>query len=102
MTPISIFLRMLGSFSESTAVRLKGSSIVHRNTVVDYQDGVPVDPIFSKGLSWNVLSLREGLNPIRPEALAKKIGWTMKSVEEYCRKGVLGKRNRPVIDTPRQ
>ncbi|KAG9048660.1 hypothetical protein FS837_012288 [Tulasnella sp. UAMH 9824] len=72
------------------------------NTVVDYQDGTPVDPIFSKGLSWNVLSLREGLNPIRPEVLAKKIGWTMKSVEEYCRKGVLGKRNRPAIDTPRQ
>ncbi|KAG8897348.1 hypothetical protein FRC00_004421 [Tulasnella sp. 408] len=72
------------------------------NTVVDYQDGTPVDPIFSKGLSWNVLSLREGLSPIRPEVLAKKIGWTMKSVEEYCRKGVLGKRNRPAIDTPRQ
>ncbi|KAG9048661.1 hypothetical protein FS837_012289 [Tulasnella sp. UAMH 9824] len=72
------------------------------NTVVDYQDGIPVDPIFSKVLSWNVLSLREGLNPIRPEALAEKIGWTMKSVEEYCRNGVLGKRNRPIIDTPRQ
>ncbi|KAG8971606.1 hypothetical protein FRC05_010952 [Tulasnella sp. 425] len=72
------------------------------NTVVDYQCGVPVDPVFSKGLSWNVLSIREGLDPIRPEVLAQKIGWTLKSVEEYCRKGVLGKRNKPVIDTPRQ
>ncbi|KAG8922086.1 hypothetical protein FRC01_014503, partial [Tulasnella sp. 417] len=72
------------------------------NTVVDYQGGTPVDPILSKGLSWNVLSLREGLDPIRPEVLATKIGWTMKAVEEYCRKGVLGKRNRPAIDTPRQ
>ncbi|KAG9016323.1 hypothetical protein FRB90_003287 [Tulasnella sp. 427] len=71
------------------------------NTVVDYQAGVPADVQWSQVLTATVLSLREGTVPAPAEIWGKQIGWTMKAVEDYCRIGLLGKKNQPWIATPR-
>ncbi|KAG9048668.1 hypothetical protein FS837_012296 [Tulasnella sp. UAMH 9824] len=72
------------------------------NTVLDYQSGLPVDPQMSNLLCLQYLRLREGMNPIRPESLGKQIGWTFKALEAYCRKGLMARRDKPHMGTPRQ
>lgn len=72
------------------------------NTILDYQSGLPVDPQMSNLLCLQYLRLREGMNPIRPESLGKQIGWTFKALEAYCRKGLMARRDKPHMDTPRQ
>ncbi|KAG8913386.1 hypothetical protein FRC01_004572, partial [Tulasnella sp. 417] len=61
------------------------------NTVVDYHAGTPAEVRWSQALSATVLSLREGTPPISVQMCGKRIGWTMKAVEDYCRIGMLGK-----------
>ncbi|KAG9039007.1 hypothetical protein FS837_001144 [Tulasnella sp. UAMH 9824] len=71
------------------------------NTIVDYHAGVPADAHWSRTLTVNVLSLKEGMAPPAPQNSGKKIGWTMKAVEVYCRRGLLGKRDQDWVMTPR-
>ncbi|KAG8994216.1 hypothetical protein FRB90_000507 [Tulasnella sp. 427] len=72
------------------------------NTLVDYQSGVPVDRKWSKALSKLILnSYRGDLKPAPPENRGKQIGWTMKSVEGYCRAGFMFGPNKPTDSTPR-
>ncbi|KAG8971610.1 hypothetical protein FRC05_010956 [Tulasnella sp. 425] len=72
------------------------------NTVLDYQTGLPTDSNISNLLCLQYLRLREGMNPIRPESLGKQIGWTFQALEAYCRKGLMARRDKPHIGTPRQ
>ncbi|KAG8916995.1 hypothetical protein FRC00_014178, partial [Tulasnella sp. 408] len=71
------------------------------NTIVDYHAGVPADAHWSRTLTVTVLSLKEGMAPPPPQTLGRKIGWTMKAVEDYCRSGLLGKRDQDWVLTPR-
>ncbi|KAG8989908.1 hypothetical protein FRB90_002011 [Tulasnella sp. 427] len=71
------------------------------NTVVDYQSGVPADAKWSQALTATVLSLREETLPAPAEVWGKQIGWSMMALKDYCRIGMLGKRNQPYIATPR-
>ncbi|KAG8927127.1 hypothetical protein FRC01_007980 [Tulasnella sp. 417] len=71
------------------------------NTVVDYHAGVPADAQASHTLTVTVLSLREGRPTLPPPQLGKQLGWTMKSVENFCRVGMLGKKNQTWVTTPR-
>ncbi|KAG8971556.1 hypothetical protein FRC05_010966 [Tulasnella sp. 425] len=72
------------------------------NTIVDYHSGTPVEPRWSQILTSTVLNLRDGTTgPAPAETWGKKIGWTMKAVEGYCRIGLLGKKNQQWIATPR-
>ncbi|KAG8971609.1 hypothetical protein FRC05_010955 [Tulasnella sp. 425] len=72
------------------------------NTVLDYQTGLPVGLDISNLLCLQYLRLREGMTPIRPKGLGKQIGWTFQALEAYCRKGLMGRRDKPQISTPRQ
>ncbi|KAG8926326.1 hypothetical protein FRC01_009006 [Tulasnella sp. 417] len=71
------------------------------NTVVDYHAGVPADAQASHTLTVTVLSLQEGRPTLPPPELGKQLGWTMKSVEDFCRVGMLGKKNQTWVTTPR-
>lgn len=72
------------------------------NTVLDYQTGLAANPDMSNLLCLQYLRLREGMNPIRPESLGKQIGWTFKALEAYCRTGLMARRDKPHMGTPRQ
>ncbi|KAG9040312.1 hypothetical protein FS837_000813, partial [Tulasnella sp. UAMH 9824] len=74
---------------------------MERNTIVGYQIGVPVETQYSQSLSAIVIGARDDLNGVRAEELGTKIGWTMKDVEAYCRAGILDKRDKPFVPTPR-
>lgn len=70
--------------------------------MVDYHTGTPVEPKWSQILTSTVLGLHGGTaSPAPAEAWGKQIGWTMKAVEDYCRIGMLGKKNQQWIATPR-
>ncbi|KAG8933519.1 hypothetical protein FRC01_008602, partial [Tulasnella sp. 417] len=72
------------------------------NTIVDYHSGTPTELKWSQTLTSIVLGLRHGTTrPAPPEALGQQIGWTMKAVEDFCRIGLLGKKNQQWIATPR-
>ncbi|KAG8899160.1 hypothetical protein FRC00_001839 [Tulasnella sp. 408] len=71
------------------------------NTVVDYHTGVPADAHWSRTLTVTVLSLKEGMAPPPPQTVGRRILWTMKAVEDYCRSGLLGKRDQDWVLTPR-
>lgn len=66
-----------------------------------YQAGVPVEAEYSQSLSAIVIGARDDLSGVRAEGLGTKIGWTMKDIEAYCRAGVLEKRDKPFVPTPR-
>ncbi|KAG9034855.1 hypothetical protein FS837_002108, partial [Tulasnella sp. UAMH 9824] len=71
------------------------------NTILDYQAGVPTETQWSQILTASVLSIKAGTVPAPAQVWGKQIGWTMKAVEDYCRIGLLGKKNQPWIATPR-
>ncbi|KAG8926325.1 hypothetical protein FRC01_009005, partial [Tulasnella sp. 417] len=71
------------------------------NTILDYHAGVQAEVQWSQVLTATVLSLKQGTAPAPAQIWGKQIGWTMKAVEDYCRIGMLGKKNQPWIATPR-
>lgn len=69
--------------------------------MVDYFTGKP-EPILAETLTRFILEIKdEGDNiSLRPEVLGEQLGWKYTEMEAYCRKGLLGKKNKAYVATP--
>ncbi|KAG8927126.1 hypothetical protein FRC01_007979 [Tulasnella sp. 417] len=98
---LGAFATIADSCSPERPLEFESFMKIWRNALLAQTEPSSPEAQWSQVLTATILSLKQGTAPAPAQIWGKQIGWTMKAVEDYCRIGMLGKKNQPWIATPR-